>query len=217
MPIIFSKGADVLLRRVVSVVILTVALGTAVVWYYFTPKYTRVGYAPEQPVPFSHEQHAGKLGMSCLYCHTNVERSPHANVPSTQTCMSCHTQIKANSPLLSPVRESWSSGEPVDWKRIHKVPDYAYFNHALHINRGVGCASCHGQVNEMKVVYHAEPLSMAWCLDCHRKPEAHLRPAEEALNMSWKPPSEKTQSEVGRQLIEQFHINPGQNCQGCHR
>lgn len=193
------------------------ALAIGVVWYYFTPKYTRVGYSPEQPVLFSHELHAGKLGMSCLYCHTNIENSPHANVPSTQTCMSCHTQIKANSPLLSPVRESWSSGDPVAWKRIHKVPDYAYFNHALHINRGVGCVSCHGQVNEMKVVYEAKPLSMGWCLECHLKPENHVRPAEEALNMNWKPPSDKSQAEVGRQLIEQFQIKPGQNCQGCHR
>jgi hypothetical protein len=217
MAVIFSREFDITLRRVLAAAILASAMVAAAVWYYFTPKYTRVGYAPEQPVAFSHEQHVGKLGMSCLYCHTNVERSPHASVPSTQTCMSCHTQIKADSPLLSPARESWASGDPLEWKRIHKVPDYAYFNHALHINRGVGCVSCHGQVNEMKVVYHAKPLSMGWCLECHRKPEAYLRPAAEAVNMSWTPPADQTQIEVGRQLVEQLHIRPGQNCQGCHR
>ena len=217
MPMIFSEKADILVRSLAVVAVLGVVGVACGISFYCTPKYTRVGYAPEQPVPFSHELHAGTLGMSCLYCHTNVERSPHSNVPSTQTCMSCHTQIKATSPLLSPVRESWTSGDPVNWKRIHKVPDYAYFNHSLHVNRGVGCISCHGRVNEMNVVYHDQPLSMGWCLECHRNPENHLRPLDEIVNFDWKPPFGETQADVGRKLIEQLHINPGQNCQGCHR
>jgi len=197
----------------------TAVLATAGVWYYFTPKYTRVGYEPEQPVPFSHEQHVGQLGMDCRYCHSHVTESPHATLPEAETCMNCHSLIKTNSPLLSPVRQSYEGGTPVPWKRVHKVPDYAKFNHAVHVKAGVSCASCHGKVNEMKVVYQAEPQSMSWCLDCHRDPAKHIRPSLAAvldLNEADLLTLEQ-RHERGKKLIEQHKLEPPQNCQGCHR
>ncbi|VTS02455.1 cytochrome c3 family protein [Tuwongella immobilis] len=200
---------------------MAVALGASLFYYYALPSYTRVGYAPEQPIPFSHQLHVGQLGMNCLYCHTQVNESPHSNVPNTQTCMNCHNpekaNVKGNSPLLALARESWRSGNPVQWKRIHKLPEYAYFNHAVHVNRGVSCVSCHGQINEMAVVYQSQPLSMGWCLTCHNNPEQHLRPLNEVYNMTWKPQGSQTQEMIGKQIKDQLSINPPQNCQGCHR
>src|SRR5580765_5441026 len=185
---IFQPGADRLFRQILVGSVLFIGLLSAAAYCALRPEFTRVGYAPEQPVPFSHELHAGKLGMSCVYCHSNVERSPHATVPNSQTCMNCHQTSKPTSPLLSPVRESFAKGTPVELKRVHRLPDYAYFNHAQHVNRGVGCVSCHGQVNEMPVVTHEKPLSMTWCLSCHKHPEPNLRPLEEVTNMQWKAP-----------------------------
>lgn len=201
-------------------VICVAVLGTAAVGgitYYFTPKYTRVGYQPTQPVPFSHAIHVQQLGIDCRYCHSFVEVAAHSNVPTTQTCMACHTQIRATSPKLEPIRISWKTGEPVNWIHIHKVPDYAYFNHAVHVNRGVSCYSCHGAVNEMRVVYQHEPQSMAWCLDCHRAPENHLRPPSEVFNMNWKPASVAAQREIGLKFKEEWEVNPPTTCEGCHR
>jgi hypothetical protein len=206
----------------------------AVAWYYYAlPSYTRVGYMPEQPVPFSHALHVGQLGMNCQYCHQSVYDSPHATVPSTQTCMACHKLIKKDSPLLSQVRQSWDSanldpgnpGNPVPWKRIHKLPEYAYFNHAVHVNRGVSCVSCHGQINEMPVVWHDKALSMGWCLNCHRAPTENLRPVDQVTNLTWKPSDEapvsgsgvNTAADIGSKMKEKFAINPPQTCQGCHR
>jgi len=185
--------------------------------YYFTPEFTKVGYEPTQPVPFSHEIHVTQLGMDCRYCHTQVEVSNHSNVPVTQTCMSCHTQVQANSPKLQPVRDSWESGLPVKWVRVHKAPDYVYFNHAIHVNRGVSCVECHGQVNDMPVVYHAESQSMAWCLQCHRNPEESLRPLDEVYNLNWKPADGLKQASLGEELKEEWHVNPPVTCAGCHR
>ena len=153
-----------------------------------TPKYTRVGYSPVQPVPFSHALHAGQLGIDCRYCHSNVESSGHANIPTAQTCMNCHSQVKANSPLLAVVRQSYLTGDPVPWVWIHQTPDYVYFNHAIHVNRGVSCVECHGRVDQMDVVTHAKPLSMGFCLDCHRAPQDHLRPNSEVTNLAWTAP-----------------------------
>jgi hypothetical protein len=160
------------------------------VTYYFTGKYTRVGYMPGQPVPFDHSIHVGQLGLDCRYCHSYVEESLHSNVPVTQTCYNCHSQVKRDSPKLAPVYESIESGEAIEWVRIHQVPDYAYFNHSVHVARGVSCQSCHGQVNEMEVVYEDQPLTMGWCLSCHRGPEKHLRPADEVTNLTWEPADE---------------------------
>ncbi len=193
------------------------ALTIAGVWYYFTPKYTRVGYQPDQPVSFDHSLHAGQLGLDCRYCHSFVGVSSHSNVPTTQTCMRCHSAIKAQSPKLTAIRESWETGRPMNWVRIHETPDYVYFNHAAHVNRGVSCKSCHGQINEMKVVRHDQPLSMGWCLACHRNPEKHLRPLEEVYNLDWKPADGTDQEEVGRALKAKWAIQPPVDCAGCHR
>ncbi|QDU60870.1 Class III cytochrome C family protein [Planctomycetes bacterium Pan216] len=218
MPSLLSEKTDRELRLQVGLAgVLFVALAIGVIWYYFTPKYARVGYRPEQPVPFSHEIHAGQLGLSCLYCHTHVDDSVFANVPATQTCMNCHAKIQANSPLLAEVRASYESGRPVRWKKIHQLPDYAYFNHAVHVQRGVSCISCHGKVNQMKVVFHAESLSMSWCLDCHRNPTPNLRPPSEVTNLDWQPPEGKTAAQVGLEIQERLLINPPETCQACHR
>jgi hypothetical protein len=213
---IFQPRADQRFRQFLVASVLGLGLLGVAAYLALRPEFTRVGYAPEQPVPFSHQLHVGQLGMSCVYCHTNVERSPHATVPNTQTCMNCHQTIKTNSPLLSPVRESFAKGTPVEWKRVHRLPDYVYFNHAQHVNRGVGCVSCHGQVNEMAVVVHEKPLSMSWCLSCHKHPEANLRPPGEAANMHWKSPQPDGE-EFAKQMQQKLNVNPPQSCQGCHR
>lgn len=185
-----------------------------IVWYYFSPEYTDVGYAPEQPVPYSHELHVGQLGMDCQYCHTNVEMSPTANVPPTQTCMNCHEQILPESVALLPVRESWATGEAVEWAKVTFLPDYVHFSHAMHVNSGVGCETCHGRVDQMQVVEQAEPMSMGWCLDCHRQPELYLRPDDQVTQMGYTHPSDFLERNLLR--IEQEGIQPPTNCSACH-
>ncbi|MEZ5405618.1 MAG: cytochrome c3 family protein [Verrucomicrobiia bacterium] len=200
--------------------IAALVLGAAVVWgvtYYFTPKYTRVGYMPQQPVNFEHAIHVNQLGMDCRYCHVGVETSPNSTIPTTQTCMNCHKQVKKDSPALAAVRESWETGKPIPWVRIHQVPDYVYFNHAAHVNRGVSCVSCHGQVNQMRVMYQDQPQSMSWCLECHRSPEKKIRPMNEVYHLDWKPESEKAQLEMGKKLVKDWNIDPPKSCAGCHR
>jgi hypothetical protein len=184
-------------------------------WYYGSPKYTDVGYRPKQPIQYSHKLHAGDLGLDCRYCHSSAEESPHANVPPTQTCMNCHKLILTDSEKLLRVRESWASKTPIPWVRIHSLPDYAYFNHSAHLAAGVGCAGCHGNVAEMAEVRQVEPLSMGWCLDCHRSPEPYLSPREELTNMKWMPP--ENQVEFAEQVIREKKINPPVDCSGCHR
>lgn len=191
------------------------ALGsiTLLVWYYNSPNNTQVGYAPAQPVPYSHRLHAGELGIDCRYCHANVERSQEAMVPPTQTCMGCHAMVKTDSPKLEPVRESWKTGQPVEWTRVHKLPEHAYFDHSVHLAAGVGCTSCHGRVDQMEVVRQQEPLSMGWCLDCHRNPAPNLRPKEEITNMGWQPP----EGFEAQALAMAENVNPPKHCSGCHR
>lgn len=223
MALIYSPRADILVKQIGLAGGLGVAIFACAWYYYALPSYTRVGYMPEQPVPYSHAIHVGQLGMDCRYCHTHVWDSPHANVPATQTCMNCHNPakggIKANSALLAAARDSWNTGNPINWKRIHKVPEYAYFNHAVHVNRGVACVSCHGQINEMAVVWHDQELSMGWCLNCHRNAIPNLRPPDQVTNMLWKPDANKgeTRESVGKAIHEKYNINPPQTCQGCHR
>lgn len=197
-----------------GVVVLAVIGG---VTYYFTPKYTRVGYMPVQPVPFSHALHVEQLGMDCRYCHSFVEVASHANIPTTQVCMACHTQIRPVSPKLETVRESWKTGSPVNWVRVHQVPDYAYFNHAVHVNRGVGCYSCHGAVNGMQTIWQDQPQSMSWCLNCHRAPENFLRPPAEIYNMNWRPGTDGSRSGTGLKFKKEWEVNPPLTCGGCHR
>lgn len=185
------------------------------VWYWFSPEYTDVGYRPEQPVPFSHALHAGELGMDCRYCHVQVERSAVASVPPTQVCMNCHQLVQRDSPNLAAILDSMSSGEPMRWVRVHKVPEYAFFDHSVHLRAGVGCSSCHGDVRSMEVVTQAEPLSMSWCLDCHRDPEPHLRPRDELTDTTWSPPAD--QAELASARIAELAIAPSTDCSACHR
>lgn len=204
----------------IKVIIALIMVGTAVVLgftYYATPKYTNVGYAPIQPVAFDHSLHVGQLGMDCRYCHTYVDRSEHSNVPSAQSCMNCHNQIQVDSPALAPVRESYESGQPVEWVRVHNVPDYVYFNHSVHVNRGISCVECHGGVNEMEVVYQAKPLSMAFCLECHRNPEEFIRPVDKVYDLTWKAESPRKQVEMGTRFVHDWKVQPPQSCSGCHR
>src|SRR5262245_45318492 len=149
------------------------------IWYYFSPKNTQVGYASEQPMPYSHKLHAGELGIDCRYCHANIERSQEAMIPPTQACMGCHAIMKKDSPKLAAIRGSWAGGTPVEWVRVHRVADYAYFDHSVHLAAGVGCVSCHGRVDQMDVVRQDKPLSMGWCLECHRDPTPNLRPKDQ--------------------------------------
>lgn len=153
----------------------------------FAPQATDVGYAPQQPIPYSHALHAGQLGIDCRYCHSTVDKAAFAAIPPSQTCMNCHTAIRKGSNKLTPLYESWEKGTPVEWKKIHDLPDYSYFNHSAHINKGVGCNTCHGRIDQMEVVYQHEPLNMAWCLNCHREPEKFIRPADQVTNMAFKP------------------------------
>ena len=214
---IFPRWTNWLPLKLIIIVVVLGAVIAGGVTYYFTPKYTRVGYMPQQPVLFQHSIHVEQLGMDCRYCHNSVESSSHSSIPSTQTCMNCHQQVKKDSPALAVVRESWETGKPVPWVWIHKTPDYVYFNHAAHVNRGVSCASCHGQVNKMQVVWHDKPHSMSWCLDCHRQPEKNIRPIEQVFNLNWKAESHEAQIEMGKKLVEEWNINPPLNCSGCHR
>jgi Cytochrome c7 and related cytochrome c len=214
---IFPRWTNYLPLKIVFCLLVVGGALSAFYWYYLTPEYMRAGYQPIQPVPFPHDIHVTQLGMDCRYCHSYVEVSSHSNIPTTQTCMNCHTQIQSNNPKLAAVRESWQSGNPVDWVKIHQVPDFAYFNHSVHVNRGISCVSCHGQVNHMDVVYQKEPLSMGWCLNCHRNPENNLRPVNQVFNLDWKPGSAESQQQIGLQLKQQWNINPPQTCEGCHR
>jgi hypothetical protein len=212
---IFPKWIDRLPPFALAAFLLLGAGGVGFFWYYGSPKYTDVGYQPKQPVDYSHKLHAGDLGLDCRYCHTAVEISAFASIPPTQTCMNCHTLVKPESEKLLPVRESWVSGKAIEWIRVHDLPDYVYFNHSAHLRAGVGCASCHGNVATMEKVILVEPLSMSWCLDCHRNPENHLRPSSEITNMQWTPP--ENQSELAQKMIKEKKINPSEDCSICHR
>lgn len=186
---------------------------TLIVTFGFSPMAVARGYQPVQPVPFSHKVHAGQLGMDCRYCHNTVDRSAHAAVPPTQTCMGCHERVWPESPRLEAVRQSWATNEPVQWVRVHDLADYAYFDHATHVLKGVGCASCHGRIDQMDVVAQDQPLSMGWCLDCHRNPEPNLRPPELITKMDYVQES----PEVGVQLRAENNVNPRVDCSTCHR
>jgi Cytochrome c7 and related cytochrome c len=217
MATLFPKSANRLPLQILIYLFLLGGIATAGVTYYMTPKYTRVGYAPVQPVPFSHALHAGQLGIDCRYCHSGVETSAHSNIPTAQTCMNCHDQIKTTSPLLAVVKHSYETGEPVPWVWIHQTPDYVYFNHAIHVNRGISCVECHGRVDQMDVVTHVKPLSMGFCLNCHRAPEEHIRPLGEVTNLAWQAPSAQAQLEMGRRFVHDWNVKPPQSCSGCHR
>lgn len=175
---------------------------------------TWAGVAREQPVPFSHRHHAGELGIDCRYCHVTVERSAVAGVPPTATCMNCHSQIWRTSPTLEPVRASFRNGTSIPWTRVHDLPDFVYFDHSIHVHKGIGCQSCHGRIDEMNLVWQESSLQMEWCLDCHRNPERYVRPREEIFNMTWGPDDQES---LGPALVREYEIESRVDCNVCHR
>jgi hypothetical protein len=177
----------------------------------------KVGVPVVQPVAFSHALHNGEMGIDCRYCHSSVEVAASANVPPTEVCMSCHSQIRVGSPQLANVQQSWDNNTPIEWNRVHDLADYVYFNHSAHINKGMGCTECHGQMNRMEAVWKNEPLTMGWCLECHRNPASRVRPREEVFNMEYRHP--ENQAELGAVLVQEYNINTAKlpQCSTCHR
>jgi hypothetical protein len=187
---VFDRSSNALVRlSLVLTGLIVIALGVTLNELQRSPWVTRQGQRPDQPVPFSHKHHVEGLGLQCQYCHTSVEKSSYAGIPPTKTCMNCHSQIWTDAQLLEPVRQSWATGESIQWIRVHDLPDYVYFNHEIHVNKGIGCASCHGRVDEMPLMYEENTLQMEWCLNCHRNPTTNLRPTAEIYNMAWAGPS----------------------------
>ena len=187
--------------------------------YGVTPEAIRIGYQPDQPVPYSHALHAGELGIDCRYCHTTVERAGKAAVPPAATCMNCHSQVWKDSDKLLPIRQAFFENQPVRWVRVHDLPDYVYFNHSAHTTRGIGCETCHGRIDQMVQVYQHAPLTMQWCIDCHRNPEPNLRKPENLTVMGYddeKSPIHRQPNE-GAEVKKQYKINPPQDCSTCHR
>jgi hypothetical protein len=211
---IFHRSANTLARAsILGVVLLLSAVGAALMKFQRSPYVTAQHIAPEQPVPFSHQHHAAGLGLDCRYCHTSVEDSSFAGIPPTKTCMNCHAQIWTNAAMLEPVRQSYATGKPLIWSRVHRLPDFVHFNHSIHINKGVGCASCHGRIDKMPLTYQASPLTMQWCLNCHRNPEQFVRPRDQVFNMAYEA---KDQETLGPKLVAQYHINKLTSCSTCH-
>ena len=240
---VFDRSSNALARASLVITgLIVIALGVALNQLQRSPWVTRQGQRPDQPVPFSHRHHVEGLGVQCQYCHTSVEKSMYAGIPPTKTCMNCHAQIWTNAEMLEPVRQSWATGESIKWTRVHDLPDYVYFNHEIHVNKGIGCASCHGRVDEMPLMYQENTLQMEWCLNCHRDPKNAVRPLNQITNLNWKPEDEDaqkfvasfgkpaelgdrdlskvklTQEDIGSVLVNKWHINPpDKNCAGCHR
>lgn len=180
-----------------------------------SPIVTQAGVARDQPVPFSHQHHVGGLGIDCRYCHTSVEKEAVAGIPPTKTCMNCHSQIWADSPTLEPVRASFKTDTSIEWTRVHDLPEFVYFNHSAHVNKGVGCTTCHGRVDRMPLLWQEKSLQMEWCLECHRHPERYVRPKSEVFNVAWEPPSD--QIAKGLELVKENAIHPRTSCSTCHR
>jgi len=219
MPQIFHPSTNTISR--VSIVAAVLALSAfALVGGSLqrSPYLTEVGVPRVQPIPFSHKHHVAGLGIDCRYCHTSVEESSFAGIPPTETCMNCHREIWKDSPMLEAVRESYRSGRPLEWIRVHDLPDFVYFDHSIHVAKGVGCASCHGRVDDMPLTWRVATLHMDWCLDCHRHPERWVRPREHVFDMAWQPPAD--QEDKGRELVKEYEImDPTHltSCDTCHR
>jgi Cytochrome c7 and related cytochrome c len=187
---VFDRSSNALARfSLVLTGVIIIALGVTLDNLQRSPWVTRQGQRPDQPIPFSHKHHVEGLGLQCQYCHTQVEKAAYAGIPPTKTCINCHAQIWTNADLLEPVRQSWATGASIQWIRVHDLPDYVYFNHEIHVNKGIGCASCHGRVDQMPLMYQENTLQMEWCLNCHRNPAVNLRPTSEIYNMAWAGPS----------------------------
>lgn len=219
MPQIFHRSTNTISRVSIfgSVFILSF-----VFWALYqlqrSPYNTRAFVAREQPVQFSHKHHAGDDGIDCRYCHTTVETSSFAGFPPVKTCMNCHSQLFSDSEYLALVRDSFKNLQPIKWTRVHDLPDFVYFNHSIHVNKGVGCSTCHGRVDQMPLMWQVASLQMEWCLKCHRNPAAYVRPRDQVFNMEWQPPG--NQIEEGNKLVEQYHIQDPRvitSCSTCHR
>mgnify|MGYP002870016131 CR=1 FL=1 len=197
-------------------ILLNVLMGGAMA-FYRSPFVTNVNVAKEQEVPFSHKHHVAGLGIDCRYCHTSVDTSPFAGIPPTETCMTCHSQVWTEAPILEPVRNSWDTGTPLVWNRVTDLPDFVYFNHSIHVNKGIGCTTCHGQVDQMPLMSKANTFHMAWCLQCHKSPEKFIRPKDQVYSVEWKPGS--NQLDEGKKLVEEYGVRVEQltNCSVCHR
>jgi len=213
---LFPKAANKLPVQIIVYLCVVGCIATAAAQYYMTPKYTRVGYAPMQPVPYSHAKHVGELGLDCRYCHSAIETAAAA-VPTSQTCMNCHSQVKNASPALAVIRESYQTGKPVPWVHVHVMPSFLYFDHSIHVNRGIGCVECHGKINEMDVVTQVKPMSMGFCLDCHRAPELHVRERADVFNLDSGTIAATQGVEAARKFVKDWNIKPPVSCSGCHR
>jgi hypothetical protein len=216
---LFTPRANVYARTsILLVVAFTCGGGWVASEVLWSPYVTYVDVPSNQPVPFSHKHHVGDDGIDCRYCHTSVEKSGFAGLPSTDTCMTCHSQIWTDAPVLAPVRNSLATGTPLKWNRVNDLPDYVYFNHSIHVAKGIGCSSCHGRVDQMPLTRKRETLYMKWCLECHRNPQNYIRPRENIYDMKWQPPAD--QAAQGRRLVAQYHVDTSgrlTNCSVCHR
>jgi Cytochrome c7 and related cytochrome c/Class III cytochrome C family len=215
MPQIFHPSMNTISRvSIFGAVFILLAAGGVLTAVVRSPFVTEAGVVREQPVPFSHAHHVGDVGIDCRYCHQTVETEAFAGIPSTEVCMDCHSQLWNESPMLEPVRESYRTGQPLKWTRVHDLPDFAYFNHAIHVKQGVGCETCHGEVDEMPLMYRKETLYMQWCLNCHRHPEEYVRPPEAVFTMHWEPDAA---TPSGEELVAIHSIESKTNCSTCHR
>ena len=218
MPQIFHRSANLAARAsIFGAVIFIGVLGFALYEIALSPWYTDQNVTRQQPVPFSHRHHAGELGIDCRYCHTSVENSSFAGLPPTETCMTCHSQIWTNASMLEPVRASYRDNTSLAWTRVNALPDFVYFDHSIHISKGIGCTTCHGPIGEMPLTYRAGTLYMSWCLDCHRQPEKYVRPKSEVFNPFYQYPREAQQEALGRKLVADYKIQSLQYCDTCHR
>jgi hypothetical protein len=217
---IFHRSSNVIAK--LSILGLVV-VGGFLAWLIWTllgdsPYVTRQGEILHQPVPFSHEHHVSGLGIDCRYCHTSVEKSASAGMPSTETCINCHKQIWTNADLLEPVRASFRDNVPIQWTRVHDLPDFVYFNHSVHVAKGIGCVSCHGQVDNMPLMLQKASLQMQWCLDCHRNPAKNVRPREEVFNLKWQPPADAQEAKLLQaKLVKEYNVKSLTSCSTCHR
>lgn len=216
MPQIFGRKANDLSRLSIAIgIVLVIGLLWAGDHFQKSPYVTEVNYIKDQPVPFSHKHHVAGLGIDCRYCHTAAEKSASAGIPPTATCMNCHSQVWNESPMLAPVRDSFSSGKPIPWVRVHDLPDFVYFNHSIHLAKGVGCTTCHGPIDKMDITWKHNTLYMGWCLDCHRNPEKFVREKKDVFRTDWQPGPD--QVHLGQQLVEKHHIIKNNvNCSVCH-
>lgn len=216
---IFSRNANAILRvSLIGLVLLIISTIGALIGLYLSPWYTEAAIAKVQPIAFSHKHHANELQIDCRYCHTSVERAATAGFPATETCMSCHSQVWTTSPLLQPVRDSFQSGAPIVWDRVYDLPDFVYFNHSIHVAKGIGCTSCHGEIGTMQLTVKAQPLYMGWCLGCHRDPAQFVRPADQIFSLDYDVQSlalaERQQLLVDYQIPTDGRLT---NCYICHR